>query len=101
MLAGDVVIGAAGVAVALSGDASFPLPPAAAPVLGPALGVALPKPHPPSLSWAGMTAAHLPLLKPQQLDAQSASEVQAPVMNCVPCAATYIDAELSQSIRSS
>lgn len=35
-----------------------------------------------------MTAAHLPLLKPQQLDAQSASEVQAPVMNCVPCAAT-------------
>ena len=35
-----------------------------------------------------MTAAHLPLLKPQQLDAQSVSEVQAPVMNCVPCAAT-------------
>lgn len=35
-------------------------------------------------SWATTGPAHLPDLKPQQPDAQSASEVQAPVMNWVP-----------------
>ena len=35
-----------------------------------------------------MTApAHLPERKPQQPDAQSASEAQTPVMNCVPAGA--------------
>ena len=49
-----------------------------------ALGWASPKPQPPSLCWATTGPAHFPLLKPQQADAQSASEVQAPVMNWVP-----------------
>jgi hypothetical protein len=52
------------------------------------LGCALPKPQPPSRSWAITGPAHLPELKPQQEDAQSASEVQAPVINCVPWPAT-------------
>jgi hypothetical protein len=37
-------------------------------------------------SWATIAPAHLPDLKPQQPDAQSASDVQGPVMNCVPWA---------------
>ena len=79
----EEVAAGAGAAATLLVAATFPLPPAAAPPLafGPALGVALPKPHPPSLSCAGMGAAHFPLLKPQHTDAQSASDVQAPVMN--------------------
>jgi len=48
------------------------------------LGVLSPKPQPPSRSWATTAPAHFPLLKPQQPDAQSASLVHAPVMNCVP-----------------
>lgn len=51
------------------------------------LGCASPKPHPPSRSWATTGPAHLPELKPQQAEAQSASVVQAPVINCVPGAA--------------
>jgi hypothetical protein len=35
-----------------------------------------------------MGAAHFPLLKPQQADAQSVSAVQTPVMNWVPWRAT-------------
>lgn len=49
-------------------------------------GRASPNPHPPSRSCATTGPAHLPLLNPQHADAQSASEVQAPVMNCVPLA---------------
>ena len=52
------------------------------------LGCGLPNPHPPSRSWAMTGPAHLPVLKPQQPEAQSASLVQGPVMNCVPPAAT-------------
>jgi hypothetical protein len=48
------------------------------------LGSALPKPQPPSISWAITGPAHLPVLKPQQPSAQSASLVHGPVMNCVP-----------------
>jgi hypothetical protein len=48
------------------------------------LGCALPNPQPPSRSWATIGPAHLPVLKPQQPDAQSASLVQGPVMNCFP-----------------
>ena len=55
------------------------------------LGEAWPKPQPPSRSWAGMMAAHLPVLKPQQVEAQSASLVQGPVMNCVPLAETKME----------
>jgi hypothetical protein len=40
-----------------------------------------PKPHPPSRSCAMTGPAHFPVLKPQQLSAQSASDVQGPVMN--------------------
>lgn len=43
-----------------------------------------PNPQPPSRSRAMTGPAHLPVLKPQQPDAQSASLVQGPVMNCVP-----------------
>ena len=50
------------------------------------LGVALPNPHPPSRSCATTGPAHLPLRKPQHAEAQSASEVHAPVMNCFPWA---------------
>jgi hypothetical protein len=62
--------------------------------LGGALGAAAPpaagpplNPQPPSRSTATTGPAHFPVLKPQHLDWQSASEVQAPVMNCVPWAA--------------
>ena len=48
------------------------------------LGWALPKPQPPSRVWAMMAPAHLPVLKSQQPEAQSASLSQGPVMNCVP-----------------
>jgi hypothetical protein len=48
------------------------------------LGEASPKPHPPSRSSAMMAPPHLPVLKPQQPEAQSASDVQTPVMNWVP-----------------
>src|SRR2546423_784139 len=48
------------------------------------LGCASPNPQPPSRSWAMTGPAHLPELKPQQPEAQSASLVQGPVMNCVP-----------------
>lgn len=50
-------------------------------------GCASPNPHPPSLSCATTGPAQVPLLNPQQADAQSASDVHAPVMNCVPAAA--------------
>ena len=43
-----------------------------------------PNPQPPSRSWAMTAPAHLPELKPQHPEAQSASLVQAPVMNWVP-----------------
>lgn len=49
-----------------------------------AFGVASPCPHPPSRSWAMTGPAHLPELNPQHPSAQSASEAQTPVMNCVP-----------------
>ena len=49
-------------------------------------GCALPKPQPSPRSLATKGAAHLPDVKPQQPDAQAASEVQAPVMNWVPWA---------------
>lgn len=49
-------------------------------------GTALPKPQPPSRSWAMTGPAHFPERKPQQELAQSASEVQGPVMNWVPAA---------------
>ena len=48
------------------------------------LGDESPNPQPPSRSCATTAPAHLPLLKPQQPDAQSASLVHTPVMNCVP-----------------
>ncbi len=53
-----------------------------------------PKPQPPSRSCATMGAAHLPDLKPQQLEAQSTSPEHGPVMNCEPGAArgTYVAA---------
>lgn len=47
-------------------------------------GVASPKPQPPSRCWAITAPAQRPVLKPQQPLAQSASLVQAPVMNWVP-----------------
>lgn len=65
-------------------------------------GAASPKPHPPSLSWATMGPAHLPELKPQQLEAQSASLVQTPVMNCVPttgAGAAGVDPEMGTVTR--
>ena len=46
------------------------------------LGVVSPNPHPPSLVCAMIAPAHLPVLKPQQPDAQSASLKHWPVMNC-------------------
>lgn len=49
-------------------------------------GCAFPNPHPPSLSCATTGPAHFPELNPQHADAQSASAVHAPVMNCVPAA---------------
>jgi hypothetical protein len=55
-------------------------------------GAAAPKPHPPSRSWAIMGPAHLPELKPQQLEAQSASLVQTPVMNWVPAVGALVSA---------
>lgn len=57
---------------------------------GAAAAAAVPAPAPPkpqpAPSRATSSAAHLPVLAAQQLDAQSASLVQSPVMNCVPCA---------------
>jgi len=49
-----------------------------------ALGCALPNPHPPSRSCATTGPAHFPLLNPQHAEPQSASDLQAPVMNCFP-----------------
>lgn len=62
-----------------------PIAPTTAPMLafGPALN-----PHPPSLSFAGIMAAHLPEFFPQQVLAHSASERQLSVMNFVPAAVT-------------
>jgi hypothetical protein len=79
-----------GDATTLLEAATIPDPPPAAPAFafGPVLDCALPNPHPPSLSCAGITAAQAPLRNPQHNVAQSASEVQAPVMNCVPWAVT-------------
>lgn len=54
-------------------------------------GCALPKPHPPSRSRATTGPAHLPLVKPQHAEAQSVSDLQGPVMNCVPWAAAKIE----------
>jgi len=51
-------------------------------------GCASPWPQPPSRVWAITGPAHRPLLKPQHDEAQSASEEQGPVMNCVPCERT-------------
>ena len=48
------------------------------------LGEESPNPQPPSRSWAITAPAHLPELKPQHPEAQSASLAQAPVMNWVP-----------------
>ena len=45
------------------------------------LGEESPCPQPPSRSWAITGPAHLPELKPQQAEAQSASLLQAPVIN--------------------
>jgi len=50
------------------------------------LGCGSPNPHPPSRSCAITGPAHFPVLNPQQLSAQSASDVQGPVINCVPAA---------------
>jgi hypothetical protein len=55
------------------------------------LGWALPKPQPPSRSCATTGPAHLPELKPQQAEAQSASLLHAPVMNCVPWPRMRVD----------
>ena len=49
-------------------------------------GTAFPNPQPPSLSCATIAPAHLPLLNPQHLLAQSASFLHTPVINCVPAA---------------
>jgi hypothetical protein len=49
-----------------------------------ALGEALPWPHPPSRCCATTGPAQRPVLNPQQAEAQSLSELQGPVMNCVP-----------------
>ncbi len=57
------------------------------------LGEVSPKPQPPSRSCAIIAPAHFPDLKPQQPDAQSASLVQAPVMNWVPAP---VDPELDE-----
>jgi hypothetical protein len=51
------------------------------------LGVALPKPQPPSRSWAMTAPAHLPDLKPQQPEEHSESLAHSWVMNLVPAAA--------------
>jgi hypothetical protein len=64
-----------------------PVKPRARPALS--LGVPEPKPQPPSRWRAMMAPAHLPVVKPQQPEAQAASLVQAPVMNCVPWAVTW------------
>jgi hypothetical protein len=53
-----------------------------------ALGVPSPCPQPPSRVRAMIDPAQRPELNPQQPDAQSASDVQGPVMNCVPAAET-------------
>lgn len=47
-------------------------------------GCALPKPQPPSRVWAMTAPAHSAEWKPQHPDSQSASDVQRPVMNCLP-----------------
>lgn len=81
----EVEAGAAGAATA-GVAAAVVAPPATAPVnpraiAALALGDASPKPQPPSRSCAMTGPAHFPLLKPQHPAAQSASLVQAPVMN--------------------
>jgi hypothetical protein len=57
-------------------------------------GATSPNPHPPSRSCAMTGPAHLPEWKPQQDDAQSASALQVPVMNCVPAASGVEAAEV-------
>jgi hypothetical protein len=83
-------IDAAGEALA-TGAAAAAFTPGAASAFGPAIfcaallfGDASPKPHPPSRSCAMTAPAHLPDLKPQHPDTQSASLLHAPVMNCEP-----------------
>jgi len=48
-------------------------------------GSASPNPQPPSRSWAMIAPAQSAEWKPQHPEAQSASEEQRPVMNCLPC----------------
>jgi len=62
-------------------EAAIVLPSARAALL---FGVASPWPQPPSRVWAMTGPAQRPLLTPQQAEAQSESDVQAPVMNWVP-----------------
>lgn len=57
------------------------------------LGKGSPKPQPPSRSWAMTGPAHLPEWNPQHPEAQSASDVHEPVMNCVPLAAVVVEDE--------
>ena len=78
----DLVGAWATTAVVVVVDLAVPWPSRARAAL--LLGCALPNPQPPSRSWATIGPAHLPELKPQQAEAQTASLVQGPVMNCVP-----------------
>lgn len=78
---------AAGLAATAEDEAPVPtLPVNPSATAAVSLGTASPKPHPPSLSWAITGPAHFPELKPQHESAQSASDVQTPVMNWVPAA---------------
>jgi hypothetical protein len=87
---GDTAAAATAAATA-TGEVAAPLFTTPAPVgLKPsaiaafALGDALPWPHPPSRCCATTGPAQRPVLNPQQAEAQSLSDLQGPVMNCVP-----------------
>jgi len=76
----------AGALTPFEGDVIPPLKPSFRAALS--LGVA-PKPQPPSRCRAMIAPAHLPVLKPQQPEAQSESDLQGPVMNWVPAALAF------------
>jgi len=81
--------GLAGLAGAAFAGALTPFEGEVIPPLKPSFWAALsfgfaPKPQPPSRCKAMIAPAHLPVLKPQQPEAQSESALQGPVMNWVP-----------------
>jgi len=92
VFAGALVGALAGAALAgtltpFEGDVIPPLKPSFLAALS--LGLLFPNPHPPSRCRAMIAPAHLPVLKPQQPEAQSESALHGPVMNWVPAALAF------------